>query len=978
MRFAKNSLRLSVLAGLCALSSVAQAMLDNGELIIVHPFQWTYDNIAKECTEVLGPNGYDGVQISPPAEHINRDDVWWAVYQPVNFNNFTTMVGDEAQLKKMIKTCNEAGVKVFADAVFNQRASDSQEVNGRGYGGSTFSNRNYPDMKYDDFHDFRCGGIDYGNAWSVRNCDLEGMPDLKTENDYVRGKIAAYLQKLLDMGVYGFRIDAAKHMTPDDVASILGKAGNPPAYMEVIPGENQPVHPSQYTEVPNSVVIEFKYCEKMQDNIYNPQHLINMDDSWMQIPGYASEVFVANHDNERSSAGSQYLTYQKDGWAFQLAQSFMVAYPFGTVRQVYSGYEFSYHNQPGPIRTDRCQGGWHCEHRESIVNNAVGFARATRGLGVSSKGADGKVIWFNRGTKGFYALNAGDNDVTKEFPVTVPDGEYCEILQQDDKCGGQQITVAGGKASITVKAHKAAAICYDDSDSGFCGGKSVDICEKAPESTACICKNSPDAAVCVGDRYYVGTTTSWKSFTKMNYSESLKAWTLDLELDGKDDKGGVQRFKITDQPDWNGTIYGTVDGKVLCSDTVTCEDVEIDGLVGKYTLTVDRTNHFKFVKKGDVIDFTPSFTTEVSGLKVRFTNTTFADPADAAGAKYRWYFGDGTESSKANPVHTYAESGKYKVTLKVKKDGKKLGVKNKVQVKEPCKPNNPALYFAGTSTKWAAKPFTFNTDTCLWEINVKFTGKSDEGGKQRFRIYDSADMNGTVWGKGTKNTLCSNPDVCGDIFVSQVGKYRVKINDYKLKYALDPLDDSNHVPVASFDAVTDGLTVTFTSTATDADGDKLSYIWSFGDGSKGSGAVVTHTYDAEGNYKIKHVVNDGKVDSATAAKVVPVTDIEIPKTHDALYFAGTSNSWVHDAMTYNPRTGDWSIDLVLSGQGDTKGSQRFKVTEQDGWSGAVWGDAGGNALCSNEFKCGDVKVSEVGNYTLYVKDADMTWSLIAR
>ena len=41
------------------------------EMIIIHPFQWTYDNIAKECTEFLGPAGYDGVQISQPAEHKN-------------------------------------------------------------------------------------------------------------------------------------------------------------------------------------------------------------------------------------------------------------------------------------------------------------------------------------------------------------------------------------------------------------------------------------------------------------------------------------------------------------------------------------------------------------------------------------------------------------------------------------------------------------------------------------------------------------------------------------------------------------------------------------------------------------------------------------------------------------------------------------------------------------------------------------------
>ena len=115
--------------------NLANAANFESEMVIIHPFQWTYDNIAKECTEYLGPAGFDGVQISQPAEHKRVEGVWWAVYQPVNYKNFTTMTGNEEQLKAMIKTCNDAGVKVFADAVFNQKATD-----GVGWGGSTFGN----------------------------------------------------------------------------------------------------------------------------------------------------------------------------------------------------------------------------------------------------------------------------------------------------------------------------------------------------------------------------------------------------------------------------------------------------------------------------------------------------------------------------------------------------------------------------------------------------------------------------------------------------------------------------------------------------------------------------------------------------------------------------------------------------------------------------------------------------------------------
>ena len=97
--------------------------------------------------------------------------------------------------------------------------------------------------------------------------------------------------------------------------------------------------------------------------------------------------------------------------------------------------------------------------------NAVGFARATRGYGVSYKGAsdDGKVIWFTRGDKGFYVMNSSDQPIKWTFDTHMPDGVYSEILQQPDPSKGQKITVKNGKAEIMVYDKSAAAICIDDS-----------------------------------------------------------------------------------------------------------------------------------------------------------------------------------------------------------------------------------------------------------------------------------------------------------------------------------------------------------------------------------------------------------------------------------------------------------------------------------------------------------------------------------
>jgi alpha-amylase len=73
---------------------------------------------------------------------------------------------------------------------------------------------------------------------------LVGLTDLNTGKPYVQERIADYLVDLLSIGFSGIRIDAAKHIRPDDLAAIFGKvkkkmAGLPDdfiSWLEVILG----------------------------------------------------------------------------------------------------------------------------------------------------------------------------------------------------------------------------------------------------------------------------------------------------------------------------------------------------------------------------------------------------------------------------------------------------------------------------------------------------------------------------------------------------------------------------------------------------------------------------------------------------------------------------------------------------------------------------------------------------------------------
>ena len=54
--------------------------------VIVHLFEWRWDDVARECEEFLGPNGYAAVQVSPPVEnHVIGDRPWFERYQPVSY-----------------------------------------------------------------------------------------------------------------------------------------------------------------------------------------------------------------------------------------------------------------------------------------------------------------------------------------------------------------------------------------------------------------------------------------------------------------------------------------------------------------------------------------------------------------------------------------------------------------------------------------------------------------------------------------------------------------------------------------------------------------------------------------------------------------------------------------------------------------------------------------------------------------------------
>jgi len=444
--------------------------------VIVQLFEWRWADVAEECEAFLGPKGYSAVQVSSPAENaVVKGRPWWERYQPVRYK-LVTRSGDRAAFADMVARCKAAGVDIYVDAVLNHMTGVYAGV---GTAGDTFSEYNYPGL-YDraDFH--HCGITpgddieDWNDPAQVRTCELVNLADLDTGAEKVRARLAAYLNDLVGLGVAGFRLDAARHMAPKDISAIFSRvAGDPYVYQEVV--DPDPPHwATPYFGT--GAVTEFQYSQKVGEAFLSGRldRLHGPGSIWEQahfLPSDSALVFIDNHDNQRH--GSHIVTY-KDGALHDLANVFMLAYPYGRPRLM-SSYAFEDPDQGPPAdveahtmpvydgATVRCGESWQCEHRH--VAGMVGFRNVTAPADSVThwwtNGSD--QIAFGRADRGFVVINRAEMGLSVTLSTGMAPGDYCDVVsgeRADTDCTGGRVRV-NADHSVDVRLGPVQALAFD-------------------------------------------------------------------------------------------------------------------------------------------------------------------------------------------------------------------------------------------------------------------------------------------------------------------------------------------------------------------------------------------------------------------------------------------------------------------------------------------------------------------------------------
>lgn len=412
------------------LSTGARTLRSNKTDVIFHAFDWQYADVAKQA-HMISELGYKIVLVSPPMKSFKHKDgtQWWQRYQPQDYRVIDNQLGDTNTFSNMIETLKEYDISVYADVVFNHMANESDirddldypnqrvleeyQHNAEYYKELTmFGDLNKPLFTENDFVE-AFGIEDWKDRWQVQNgritggSDDPGLPTLR-DNEHVVKQQQNYLRALKKLGVQGFRIDAAKHMTLGHLVKVWTKdiVEDVHIFGEIITDggiqkDEYELFLQPYLEVTKLAAYDFPLFN-MVSEAFKPQGdmrtLINPYSFGQALSYERAITFAVTHDIPNNDVFLDLVMDEESEW---LAYSYILGRD-GGVPMVYSDLNTS------GIMNKAGQPRWQDAWKDWRMAKMIAFHNLMHGEQMQHLLGGESHLAFARGEKGMVIINKSD------------------------------------------------------------------------------------------------------------------------------------------------------------------------------------------------------------------------------------------------------------------------------------------------------------------------------------------------------------------------------------------------------------------------------------------------------------------------------------------------------------------------------------------------------------------------------------------
>ena len=407
------------------------------ENVILHAFDWSYAEVAKQA-KIISQMGYHSVLVSPPLKsfkHKNGTE-WWQRYQPQDYRIIDNQLGNTLDFSNMIKQPAKYELHVYADIVFNHMANEaylrpdlqypSQEdlqlyADNQSYYQSLLLFGDLSTHLFNSTHFVDGFGIkDWKNCWEVQNgritggADDPGLPTLKVCEHVIKQQ-QSYLKALKELGVKGFRIDAAKHMTLEHLQRVWSKdiTENMHVFGEIITDggateEEYEIFLQPYLEKTSLGSYDFPLFntifEVFQEN-GNIESLIDPYCFGQALVNFRAITFVITHDIPNNDNFKDLILSEQNEY---LAYAYILGRD-GGVPLIYADLNTS------GIEGENHQPRWVDAWKNKRMQQMIKFHNYVHGEPMIPILSNQDLLIFARGDKGIVAINKSDADTCIDF-----------------------------------------------------------------------------------------------------------------------------------------------------------------------------------------------------------------------------------------------------------------------------------------------------------------------------------------------------------------------------------------------------------------------------------------------------------------------------------------------------------------------------------------------------------------------------------